>query len=189
MSCDWGCMMARRVEVPAILLQATRARLFYTLRSSPGLRLKELGSSVNAPTSTLLWHLGKLRSAGLVSVRKTPRGPTYELAQSTETRLAEAVRILQSVPARELVLELLRRPGQHLGQAAKSIGAPRSRYWRSIGQLEVAGLVQARRPNPTQRRRVLYPTDLANAAAKTMNQREWAILRANLTRRQPSPSD
>lgn len=131
-------------------------------------------------TSSVLWHLKKLERAGLVERESSVQATRYRRARGTDSSLAEAAWVLHSVPARELMQHILRHPGQHLGEAALAIGAPRSRYWRVIKRMEAAGLVRVKL---RVKARLLYPTALAKPALRATTRREWAGVKAQRTRR------
>ncbi|MFA5943446.1 MAG: helix-turn-helix domain-containing protein [Candidatus Thermoplasmatota archaeon] len=171
--------MSGRVEDCRLLLQPTRARVYQVLESSP-MGLTEIARQTSQPKSTLLHHLQKLIAGGLVELQPGSNPPRYRRANNGGALLAKATRVLHSVPARELMQHVLRRPGQHLGEAASALGAPRSRYWRVMPHLEAAGLI---RVTVREKARLLFPTQLVVPALRTMSHRKWAGIRARRTRR------
>lgn len=170
-----------RIDREQLLLQPTRARIYQELGPSP-LNASSLARALNQTSSSITWHLRKLEAAGLVERLKDANAPLFKRVSGGDAVMAEAIRVLHSVPARELMLHVMRNPGQHLGQAAAAMGAPRSRYWRSIGQLERARLILTRTRG---RARLLFPAPLAAAALRAAKRRDWLELKARRTRRHP----
>lgn len=173
--------MADRTRRETLLLHPMRGRILDLFDEGPH-TVARLARRLGTANSTILWHLGKLEMAGLV-VREHGTGEgaaRFRPVASPESQAAQAYRVLYSVPARELMEHLLRHPGQHLGEAAAAIGAPRSRYWRAIGSMEQAGLLRSRL---RVKARLLYPTPLARNVFRLTGAREWARLRAMRTRR------
>ncbi|MHB1260147.1 MAG: helix-turn-helix domain-containing protein [Thermoplasmatota archaeon] len=170
---------ARRLEAQDLLLNKTRAGIHRQLGRGPH-TLSALARSLGLTNSTVLWHLAKLESAGLVQTDRGLSAPQYRQTPQSSTSLPEATRLLHSVPARELVEYLRLHPGQHLGQAASGIGAPRTRYWRVVPTLQAARLVKVVERG---RRHLLFATPLAEQALRAVSQRQWASVRKRRTRR------
>lgn len=174
----------RRVGQADVLLHPVRGRLNRVLaESGDAMTLAQLASRLSLTNSTLLWHLLKLTSAGLAKAVAGP--PTrYVSVKGKEQVLAEAVQAMDSVPARELIDHLRSHPGRHLGEAAAAMGAPRSRYWRVVPQLERAGLL---RVVLRGRQRLLHATPLAEQARRSLSGRKWRLVKARRTRRPGAP--
>ena len=169
---------SRRLETHELLINETRARIHRQLANGPQ-TLTALARSLGLTNSTVLWHLGKLVPAGLVLVDRAQRAPLYH-APRMGTSLPEAIRVVHSVPARELIEHLVAHPGQHLGQAAAAMGAPRARYWRVVPVLQRMRLVKV----ATQgRRHLLVATPLAEQALRALPGRRWAAIKKRRTRR------
>lgn len=77
--------------------------------------LTELARALGHTNSSIMWLLKKLEDAALVERSRGLDPARYRRAKSQHASLAEASHVLHSVPARELVLHLLRHPGQRLG--------------------------------------------------------------------------
>lgn len=172
---------SRRIEAHELLINETRARIHRQLALGPQ-TLTALARGVGLTNSTVLWHLGKLLPAGLVHVNRDHRAPLYCQAPQLGTSLPEAIRVVHSVPARELIEHLLAHPRQHLGQAAAAIGAPRARYWRVVPVLQRMRLVKV---VPNGRKHLLVATPLAEQALRALPGRRWAAIRKLRTRRLP----
>lgn len=173
--------MPGRLESPKLLLLPARARLYGLLSATSWRSLTDLARALGLRTSSVLWHLKKLKRAGLVEQESQAHPARYRRVRGTDSDLAEAAWVLHSVPARELMQHIIRHPGQHLAQAAQALGAPRSRYWRVIKRMETAGLV---RFNLRVKAHLLYPTPLALPALRVTTPREWADVKAQRSRRQ-----
>jgi DNA-binding transcriptional ArsR family regulator len=174
----------RRLEAHELLINETRARIHRQLAIGPQ-TLTALARSLGLTNSTVLWHLGKLITAGLVHVDRDQRAPLYHAPQ-LGTSLPEAIRVVHSIPARELIEHLVAHPRQHLGQAAAAMGAPRARSWRVVPDLQRMRLVKV----TTQgRKHLLVATPLAEQALRALPGRRWAAIKKRRTRRilQPSP--
>lgn len=159
---------SRRLEAHELLINETRARIHRQLALRPQ-TLTALARAVRLANSTVLWHLGKLIRAGLVHVDRDHRMPLYRQAKQLGTSLPEAIRVVHSVPARELVEHLMAHPRQHLGQAAAALGAPRARYWRVVPELQRLRLVKV---VPKGRRHLLMVTPLAEQALRALPTRK-----------------
>lgn len=172
--------MPGRLEVHQVLLHPVRETLFRLLEPPGESTIPELAQRVGLTPSGVRWHVHKLQQAGLVAPISEGSAARFRRIETPETALARASRVLQSVPARELMRHLIARPGQHLGEAAAALEAPRSRYWRVVRDLEAAGLVHVR---IRVKARLLHPTPLAHQAMRATEHRGWTQIQARMTRR------
>jgi len=172
--------MGRRVQKADVLRHPVRARLYAALDQADQPRIAELANVVHMRPSSIRWHLGKMKAAGLL-VEDDHRGRRYRIASTPEARLATALRILQSVPARELMMQIWRTPGLHLQELADRLAAPRSRYWRVASSLELAGLVKV---HLHRRAKLLFATRLAAQCIDLVSKdTAWEETRRRKTRR------
>lgn len=146
--------MVRRTKPLGLLESPLRRKLYAVLRDKDGPSINDLARQMRINPSSVRWHLGKMRRAGLVTERPGD-GQRFRVADTPEARQANAILMLTSLPTRELMAQVERTPGFHLQQLADALHAPRSRYWRVAKSLEEAGLVRVTRRHKAK---LLFPT-------------------------------
>lgn len=80
-----------RVDTDGVLEQPTRAAVYEAVRDSPGIGLSELAETVDVTKSTVRYHVGILRDAGLVGTTEIG-GVLRVAADGTNAELAAALR-------------------------------------------------------------------------------------------------
>jgi len=172
--------MQGEAERRLIFLSLARRRIHNELKANPGLTARELSRRLRLPPAKVESHLGLMMEAHAVE-RGTGNPVTYTALPAAPS-LELANLLLRSLPARELVKHIVEHPGQHLGQAAKELGAPRSRYWRVVDVLVENGLLRRQR---NVRQRLLFPTALARLAADSLREEDLALMIQRKSRRRP----
>lgn len=167
-----------------IFLSLARRRIHAELRANPRLDSQELSHRLRLPPAKVRAHLELMREAHAVEVH--PGTPRTFSALPAAPSLELAHLLLTSLPARELVQYLVDHPGQHLGQAAKALDAPRSRYWRVVEVLVENGLLRRQR---NVRQRLLFPTPLSRKAVESLRRDDLdrMILRKGRRRAKADP--
>lgn len=172
--------MEADAEHRLIFLSLARRRIHTELKANPGLDAPELSKRLRLPPAKVRAHLELMAEA--LAVEASPGTPTTYTALPATPSLELSQLLLKSLPARELVQYLVAHPGQHLGEAAKGMGAPRSRYWRVIDVLVENGLIRRQR---NIRQRLLFPTALAKAAVGSLRAEDLDELIERKGRRRP----
>jgi DNA-binding MarR family transcriptional regulator len=157
-------MSRRRIEPLGVLQHPLRLQIYAAMSRADAPRIAELARRAGLKPSSVRWHLHKMQRAGLVAEEQVD-GKRYRVASTPESRLATAITMLTSLPARELLAQIERTPGLHLQQLADALQAPRSRYWRIVQALEAQGLV---RPAMQRRARLLFATELGLQALQAV---------------------
>jgi predicted transcriptional regulator len=123
-----------------------RGRIMALLQESPGAYLGKMGRDLNAPTSTLKYHLNILRSFDLVTTVKKGRCRHYFAKRRRftdhEKRMFAA---LEHAPTRRVVEIVRRSPGISQAGLVATTGLSQSTVAWHMGKLEEMEIVHAER--------------------------------------------
>lgn len=151
----------RHVGRENVLDHPMRTALLDTIRSSPGIHLRELASSHETAVTNTQWHLRKLEQAGLVKTQKIQgRRLYYPVAGGQAMRvLAVENATLRNPNAHRLSDFLQTNPGASQRALAEHLGMnPGTVRWH-LRKMESAGLVRAIHEGSQPRYFVMRPAE------------------------------
>lgn len=136
-----------RLERSELLDQATREEVDAAIEDEPGIHLRELARRVDASYSTVLYHLRRLESAGLV---RSERDGVKRRFYPVDARVPDG-----DAPTRDRVLAIVEaEPGIHQSAIARELDLSRQLVSYHLEQLETEGRVHR---EPDGSRNHVYP--------------------------------
>jgi predicted ArsR family transcriptional regulator len=84
-----------------------RQQIYSTLRSTPGLHIREISRHLNIPYSSLKYHLNCLEKQGAIQTERVGKFLYYYTDDSLGTKEKELLMILRSTTAKQIILSVL----------------------------------------------------------------------------------
>lgn len=144
-----------------------RALMVRLIERHPGIRLAQLAATLDLENSTLVWHLGKLQSAGLIHRLKDPRARAYWAASGGQEakHLAAQVACLNTDRKVAMLACIVDEPGVRAADAAERVDVSANLARQIARMLETQGLL--RRVPEAAGHRFYATSDAAPALAAT----------------------
>ncbi|MGM0717266.1 MAG: winged helix-turn-helix transcriptional regulator [Halobacteriota archaeon] len=130
-----------RTDTDGVLEQPTRASIYEAIRSAPGSDLAELATAVDVAKSTVRYHVGVLRDAGLVETADVAGTSRVSPAETD----AELVGVLRSASIGGVLTAVSEEEPASVTALADSTGRALSTVSHHLASLESRGYVDRER--------------------------------------------
>lgn len=143
-----------------ILTLESRKRIYAFVEANSGSHLREIGRKCELPLGTALYHLDRLESEGLLSVRRDGRYKRYFPAQGLGRREKDFLSSFRHAVPRRIAHALLTNPFLTQRELCAIIGVSRSTLSFHVNSMIERGIV-VREPARPENRYRLDDADLA----------------------------
>jgi len=150
-----------RIKGDELLEHPLRAEIVQAVETEPGIHYQALVRAVGKGNGVLEHHLRMLTSAGLLKERAAA-GYTCYFPAATDRRMMDVHAVLKSSVARRVLDVCMERPGNAIGELAKSVGVTPKAVTYHLNRFEDVGLVRTERSG---RSVLVYANPLALHAA------------------------
>lgn len=132
------------VNPTTTLESESRQAIYACIQAEPGISLTELSACMNLNTTSILWHVGKLQKAELVSTDNfRGRRRFYDAKGGQPAKLAGHQRaVLEDDRTRKIHEAIQARPGLTLQSLAKAVGIQRSRMCPLLQRLQEVAMIR-----------------------------------------------
>lgn len=130
-----------RAGLESVLMSPIRQNLFMFLCRHPCSALKTISRENHISQSTGTWHLRQLEEAGYVSRTKVRNRVIYFPVGLVDPKDSELLELLNSGPAKELLLLILTHPGLSQRELAKTLGLSDQSVQRLVRRMEKYELI------------------------------------------------
>lgn len=142
-----------------ILSLASRKRIYDCVEVNSGTHLREIGRRCNLPLGTVLYHLDRLETEGLLTVRRDGRYKRYFLARGLGRREKDLLSAFRHAVPRRVATALLDAPGLTQRELCARVGVSRSTLSFHVNGLVERAIVRREAFRP-ESRYVLEDADL-----------------------------
>lgn len=104
-----------------ILELETRRKIYNFILKYPGLHLRELSRKMNAPKSTMEYHLNRLKKQGSIIINPDGKYRRYFVAQKIDEREKQIINVLRQKIPRSIILFLIAYPYSSRGLISKKL--------------------------------------------------------------------
>lgn len=157
----------RRME--SVLMNRNRRRIMQYLLKHPCCKSGDIAEGLSMSTTTVKWHLRKLREKGFVEERIVYKKPVFYLVKMIADReIISAISLVQSGFGNRLMAVLIENPGLAQGDISNLTGKSDQTCRQYLGLLETHGLVEV---VVDGRHRRYYPTERISAIRKASRKR------------------
>lgn len=134
-----------------ILSLDSRKRIYEFVETNSGSHLREIGRKCDLPLGTALYHLDRLESEGLLTVRRDGRYKRYFPAQGLGRRDKDYLSAFRHAVPRRIAVALLRTPLMTQRELCAAIGVSRSTLSFHVNSLIDRGIVRREPSRPENR--------------------------------------
>lgn len=151
-----------------VLAIASRKRIFDYVSEEPGCHLREVGRKCNVPLGTALYHLDRLESEGLITVRRDGRYKRYFASNGTGRREKDFISALRRDVPRRMAELLLGATSLTQRELCEKLEISRSTVSFHTNSLVSKGIIR-REPARPENKYVLEDAELTRSVLKCMN--------------------
>lgn len=145
-----------------ILSLASRKRIYEYVEAHSGSHLREIGRKCDLPLGTALYHLDRLESEGLLTVRRDGRYKRYFPAQGLGRKEKDLLSALRHAVPRRIAAALLDTPALTQRELCVAVGVSRSTLSFHVNSMIERALLR-REPGRPENRYVLEDAELTRA--------------------------
>ena len=140
-----------------ILSLDSRKRIYQFVEANSGSHLREIGRRCELPLGTALYHLDRLETEGLLTVRRDGRYKRYFPSQGLGRREKDYLSAFRHAVPRRIALALLRTPLMTQRELCAAIGVSRSTLSFHVNSLIERGIAVREPFRPENRYRLEDP--------------------------------
>ena len=145
-----------------LLSLASRKRIYEHVEAHGGAHLREIGRKCDVPLGTALYHLDRLESEGLITVRRDGRYKRYFAANGLGRREKDLLSAFRHAVPRRVAAALLERPALTQRELCEVIGVSRSTLSFHVNSLIDKGILR-REPARPENKYLLEDVELTRA--------------------------
>lgn len=170
-----------------LLSLASRKRIYEHVEAHGGAHLREIGRKCAVPLGTALYHLDRLESEGLISVRRDGRYKRYFAANGLGRREKDLLSAFRHAVPRRIGAALLERPALTQRELCAIIGVSRSTLSFHVNSL-IDREILRREPARPENKYLLVDVELTQQILTKYRDSlgDFSPLRAPVTEQKPT---
>lgn len=145
-----------------ILSLASRRKIYEHVAAHSGCHLREIGRKCDLPLGTALYHLDRLESEGLVTVRRDGRYKRYFPASGLGRREKDLLSAFRHDVPRRVAVAILRQGPMTQRELCRAVGVSRSTLSFHVNSMIQRGILRRENWRP-ENRYLLEDPDLARS--------------------------